>query len=559
MRRKALCIAAARSPEPHRAFQRGALRLAFVSWLAVSLNSGPWLWAADVAAKTPPAAQLPLALEQPVAPEVCAAWIDHYFDRVWAEAGITPAAETTDLEFVRRVHLDLIGRIPSVAEIREFLADERTDRRQRLVEDLLQRGAFAAHLGNTWRDLLLAGRSANDARAQAPALETWLKLRFSANMPYDQLVRELLTAPLEANPNPRTPSPVAFYQAAEFKPEQLAANVSRVFLGVQVQCAQCHDHPFASWKQPQFWSFAAFFKNLRSNDDGMMLSQDEIGDGIRIPEKDTFVPAAFLDGSRPTAAANFDPRLKLAQWITGQENPFFDRAVVNRVWATYFGRGFVHPVDDLEPSNAPIHPAVFDVLATQFRWHRRDLKYLVRVITATKVYQRSSRGQLSGDPEQLAVMFAQQPLRRMTSDQIYAGFVQATGYREPATPNQPNNPLATTSRDEFLAKFGDSTQGTTEIETTILQSLSLMNGRYVIAATSLDQSEVLAAIAETPFLDDAGRLKILFLATLSRPPTDDEQSLFLSDFAEVTAETRPKLLADAFWTLLNSAEFLLNH
>jgi len=199
--------------------------------------------------------------EKKLPPEELADWIDGLFDAAWKEQRLEPAPLTSDSEFVRRAFLNLIGRIPSVAEVRAFLEDSRAGKRRQIVEELLQRGAFAAHLANTWRDLLLAGGTAPDARGLAPSLETWLKLRFSANMPYDQLVSELLTAPLDRNA-PRTPSPLAFYQVAEFKPEQLAANASRLFLGVQVQCAQCHDHPFAEWKQPQFWSFAAFFNNL---------------------------------------------------------------------------------------------------------------------------------------------------------------------------------------------------------------------------------------------------------------------------------------------------------
>ncbi len=227
--------------------------------------------------------------------EELAAWIDNAFDASWKKQGVEPAPRTNDGEFVRRVFLDLIGRIPSVAETRAFFDDARADKRHRLVEELLQRGAFAAHLANTWRDLLLAGSAALESRAQAPALEIWLKLRFSANMPYDQLVGELLTATLDRN-SPRTPSPLAFYQAAEFKPEQLAANASRLFLGVQVQCAQCHDHPFAEWKQPQFWSFAAFFNNLdapRVAEGGAPTLAAEV-DEIRIPRARTLLVPALV-------------------------------------------------------------------------------------------------------------------------------------------------------------------------------------------------------------------------------------------------------------------------
>jgi hypothetical protein len=488
--------------------------------------------------------------------EELAAWIDRRFEESWRELRIKPAERTTDSEFVRRAFLDLIGRIPSVAEVQAFLDDGRPGKRRLLVEELLQRGAFAAHLANTWRDLLLAGASAIDARGQAPALETWLKLRFSANMPYDQLVRELLTAALDRN-SPRTPSPLAFYQAAEFKPEVLAANTTRLFLGVQVQCAQCHDHPFAEWKQPQFWSFAAFFKNLDgSRGDGAAMASSDDAEEILIPGKEVLVPALFLDGTKPERTAG--KRLTVARWITGPDNPYFARAAVNRVWGSYFGRGFVQPIDDLDPSHSPVYPEIFAALAAQFRLHQYDLKYLVRVITATRVYQLSSRSNSPEKEDVQAAHFARMPLRRMTSDQVYASFVQATGFRDaaPANPAVLGNGGA---RDEFQAKFADAAQSPTEIETTILQALSLMNGQYVASATDLENSEFLAVVADAPYLDDAGRIETLFVAALSRPPEAAEMEMFLDNKQSADPAARKAALADIFWTLLNSAEFLLNH
>ena len=198
------------------------------------------------------------------------------------------------------------------------------------------------------------------------------------------------------------------------------------------------------------------------------------------------------------------------------------------MWWNYFGRGFVQPVDDLDPSHPPAYPEVFDALCTQFRLHQYDLKYLVRVITATRVYQLSSRGAVAGKDDALAAQFARMPLRRMTSDQVYASFVQATGLREAAT-NAPNVINDGGVRDEFQTKFADAAASPTEIETTILQALSLMNGRHVAAATDLEQSEFLAVVADAPYLDHAGRVETLFLAALSRPPEPAEFELFMEN------------------------------
>ncbi len=511
-----------------------------------------------MADEKPGAADRTDAVKAKLSPAELATWIDNAFDASWKKQRIEPAPHTNDGEFVRRAFLDLIGRIPSVAETRAFLDDARSDKRHRLVEELLQRGAFASHLANTWRDLLLAGAAGLDFRAQAPALEVWLKLRFSANMPYDQLVGELLTAALDRN-SPRTPSPLAFYQAAEFKPEQLAANASRLFLGVQVQCAQCHDHPFAEWKQPQFWSFAAFFDKLdapRAAEGAAPASADDV-DEIRIPGKDILVPATFLDGSKPERGTTAGKRALLARWITAPQNPYFARAAVNRIWAGFFGRGFVQPIDDLDPSHPAAYPEVFDELCAQFRLHQYDLKFLARVITATRVYQLSSRGFVADKDDRQTAHFARMPLRRMTSDQVYASFVQATGFRE--TTANPATLGDGPARDEFQAKFADSAASPTEIETTILQALSLMNGRHVAVATDLEQSELLAVVVDAPYLDDGGRIETLFLAALSRPPESDELKLFLKATGAGGAKAKKAALADIFWTLLNSAEFLLNH
>ena len=516
--------------------------------LAISLCflfCGRWCVSAERAEAVPAE-----SAEQRMTAEDLASWIDQHFVEAWKCQGIEPATITNDSEFVRRAFLDLIGRIPSVAEVRAFLDDASPDKRPKLIEELLQRGAFANHLANTFRDLMLSGATLQAIQTQT--LEIWLKLRFTANMPYDQVVSELLTAPIDQNPAPRTPSPIAFYQAAEFKPELLAANASRVFMGIQVQCAQCHDHPFAEWKQGQFWSFAAFFKNVDPQRmDGAAMALNSDVEQITIPGKDLVVPALFLDGSKPVRASNESSRAMLARWITAPDNPYFAKAAVNRIWGRLLGHGFVQPLDDLDPSHPPVYPEVFNELCRQFRLHHYDLKYVIRAITATQAYQLSCRGAPGDKEDPLAAHFARMPLRRMTSDQIYASFVQATGFRDTTT-----NQGEAVARNEFLDKFADSAMSPTEIKTTILQALSLMNGQYVARATDLENSEFLSVVADAPYLDSAGRIETLFLATLSRPPDSTELALFLE--SQNSADAKPAL-ADLFWMLLNSAEFLLNH
>lgn len=508
-------------------------------------------------------------LQAPLDPERLAARIDLSLRAAREAAGVQSAPPATDAEFLRRVFLGIVGKIPTVAEAREFLDDESPDKRRRLVEDLLDRAAYATHFANTWRELILPGANGNpESRGLVPPFEGWLRLRFAANTPYDELAAEILTAvqqpaamnaaPFAANDNAPL-SPLAFYQVNEQKPENLAANTARVFLGLQVQCAQCHDHPFADWKQTQFWQLAAFFGGAAGDAAaGTMPSDDPAQRTIAIPELDVVVEASFLDGSRPDWRPGDGRRTALARWITGPENPFFARAAVNRVWEMYFGHGFVEPVDDLDPANPASHAELFDEVAAQFVLHDYDLKYLVRAIAATEAYQVSSRTKETGESDPR--LFARMPLRQMTPEQLFDSLVQATGYRERIAEDQSLNPFAEDSvRGQFQSRFRQA-QRRTEAATSILQALALMNGAFVADATSLQESETLAAVAEMPLLGAETRVETLFLATLTRRPTPEEAAEFTSyvESGGATGDARAAL-ADVFWALLNGAEFVLDH
>ena len=504
-----------------------------------------------------------------LAPQQLAARIDADLRAAREAAGVAPAPPASDAEFLRRASLGIVGKIPTVAEARAFLDDPSPDKRARLVEDLLGRASCAAHFANTWRELILPGANSNpETRGLVPPFEGWLRLRFAANTPYNELAAEVLTAVQQPAAMAVTPfavnndaplSPLAFYQVNEQKPENLAANTARVFLGLQVQCAQCHDHPFADWKQTQFWQLAAFFGNAAGDAAaGAMPSDDPSQRTITIPDLDVVVEACFLDGSQPAWRAGEGRRTALARWITRPENPFFARAAVNRVWEMFFGHGFVEPVDDLDPANRASHAELFEEIAAQFVLHDYDLKYLVRTIAATEAYQFSSRTKEVGETDPR--LFARLPLRQMTPEQLFDSLVQATGYRERIAEEQLFNPFAEDSiRAQFQARFRQA-QRRTEAETSILQALALMNGSFVADATSLQQSETLAAVAEMPLVDTETRVETLFLATLTRQPTPEEAAEFAAyvDSGGSTGDTRAAL-ADVFWALLNSAEFVLDH
>jgi hypothetical protein len=517
-------------------------------------------------AADPACVPLSAAATEPLSEAQLTALIDAQLAAAWARDNVTPAEPADDAEFLRRLSLDVVGKIPAVAELQEFLDDPAADKRATAVQRMIARGAHAQHFANTWRGLVLAGAAENiEAQINTPQFETWLRLRFAVNMPYDRLVSELLTAPIEApqpgaanNARRAVPSPVAFYQANEQKPEQIAASASRIFLGVQVQCAQCHDHPFTHWTRKEFWSLAAFFDAAP----GAPRPKPPSGsaNAILIPETQIVVEPAFLDGKQPDWAGGGGKRELLSRWITETDNPYFARAAVNRMWEHFLGRGFVNPVDDLDKTNPPSHPELFDAMARQFALHQFDLNYLIRAITATRAYQLSSR--TSGAAEEDLSRFARMPLRRMTSDQLFASIVQATGFREERRAAQRGVvlPDLTSAAAEFRNRFADQAVPRTEAETSILQALALMNGKLVSDATDLEKSETLVAVVEAPFLSHAERVEALFLATLSRKPSDEEAAALVGHVESGGPAKDPKkALADVFWALLNSAEFALNH
>jgi len=497
--------------------------------------------------------------------------IDLYLTATRLKAKVTLASLADDAEFLRRVYLDLNGKIPPVSEARAFLQDTNPDKRLRLVQRLLDGPGYVMHFTNVWRALLLPEVNANlQLRPVVPGFEAWLRRQLAGNARYDAMVRDLLTVSFASdnqnrmNPYERLgePSPAAFYVAKEAKPENLGAATARLFLGIRLECAQCHDHKFAPWKREQFWGFAAFFGGMepRSVDNATGRVREITGrNRLQIPGKEDFIEAAFLDDTRPEFKYKVSGRVTLADWITGRDNPYFARMGVNRIWAFLFGRGLVEPVDDFTPEHTPSHPELLDALAQEFAAHHFDIKFLIRSIIASQAYQLSSTQTDPGQAEPR--LYACMTVKSLTPEQLFDSLAQATGYHEVAAREaRPQLGVETSgARAEFLVKF-TSQDGGTDARTTILQALYLMNGKLVADLTSLERSQTLTAVAESPFFDTAQRVEALYLATLSRKPNPDELGRLTRYVTEGGVRHDPRAaLADVFWALLNSAEFILNH
>jgi hypothetical protein len=498
--------------------------------------------------------------------------IDQMIASRWAEQGARPTHQADDAEFLRRVSLDLTGRIPNVWDLRKFLDDTSADKRLKVVRKLLEHPRYVEHFTTVWRAQMLPQTDDRDAVFLFRSLEPWLQKHFRANTPYDRMVRDLLTAKIatrrDSPPFDRNnPSPAGFYQANESKAENLAAATSRLFLGLKLECAQCHDHPFAKWSKKQFWEYAAFFSGVRPQEPrfgiGSPILDDPARRVIKVAGTGKEIEARFLDGSAPAWKAGVSTRTTLADWMTSPDNPYFARNAGNRIWAHFFGIGIVEPVDEAGSQNPPSHPELLDELARQFVAHQYDLKFLMRAITASRTYQLTSAATHPSQEEPR--LFARMAVKGLTAEQLFDSLAVATGYQEGRESIQPQRFIS--ARTEFLTKFHNPSEKRTEFQTSILQALSLMNGKLMAEVTNAvesrnpNQTLTILAVQDAPFLDTTQkRVEALYLAVLSRKPRTEELDRFVKyvDGGGASKDAN-KALADVFWALLNSSEFILNH
>jgi hypothetical protein len=517
------------------------------------------------AGNAPPIRPTNEPLWEPQAQDKLSQTIDEQLAALWLAQKIHPAGPSSDAEFMRRVYLDLTGRVPSPSEAHEFLDDQSPDRREKLVDQLLAHRDHATHLAAVWRQVLIPDDVDLSRYGGAAKFEEWLAERFATNVPYDRVVRDLLLAEGRVS----EPGPLLFYAALRLNPEELAARSSRAFLGVRMECAQCHDHPFDdAISQHDFWSFAAFFARI-SRPRGKMemtspvlaVRDNQQGD-VTIPDSDEVVrprlPQTEVD--LEDAADGPSRRKELADWLTSPNNGQFARATVNRVWSQLFGRGLVEPVDDMRPDNMPIAPEVLDALSRDFAASKFDLRRLLRAVVLTNAYQLSSRSEVD-DPSR-ALYFAQMNVKSFTAEQLYDCIAVAT--QRTALAGGPTSEggllrFGDMDRQSFLQQFRAPPGQATDYHAGIPQALTLMHGGLIHGATDLATSGILKSLT-APFFTDEARLDVLFLSTLSRYPEPAERELMLKAIvAAKTDEEKQQALGDVLWALLNSAEFTFNH
>lgn len=524
------------------------------------MNRTSWLAAALMVCGAPLIAGA--QFDRDVAPEVrmeMVQRIDALLAERMAEEKVEPAAAASDAEFLRRAALDLNGVIPRVSDVRAFLADSSPDKRAKLIDRLLASPRHATHLANSWRQFMLPSGLGLQQIQNVAGVQNWLRSQFSQNMRYDRVVSDFLVASGGGDVGP-----ALYYTSLELKPEKLAASTSRIFLGLQIECAQCHPHPFDHWKQEDFWGYAAFFARLDQsqamNNPGAQVSLIDLPEGeVTLPDTETVVAPKYLDGTAGADRASGSRRVQLAIWMASRDNPFLAQAAVNRVWSHMFGRGLVEPVDDLGPHNPPSHPKLMQELTDYFVETGFDLRELYRTLGRTAAYQRTSVQPSEQAPP--AELFSTMAIKTMTSEQLY-DCISQTLMRTPA-----DGPaflpaargLFDPRRLAFAAKMNMRGSNATEFEAGILQALTMLNGSETAAATSVAQSSLLASL-EAPWFTDKQRIDVLVMATLSRLPNEEERKTFLAHVgSETDAEKKQQAFSDVLWALLNSAEFAMNH
>jgi hypothetical protein len=494
-------------------------------------------------------------------PQAVASAIDRAIDRRLAEARIPASAQCSDAEFLRRLSLDLTGRIPPARRVSDFLADRRPDRRRRLVDELLASDTYGRTFGTIWYHLLVAANDDNRFAIDRK-FEDWLARQFNNNRGWDQIVTDMLTAHGRRSDAPATVFWFAHVEGprtARVKPGDALGTASQRFLGVRYQCAECHNHPFTGFKQADFWSLAAFLgktevkgaskKNVKQ---GATPSIRDLPAGtgvIRIPESNGKTASPRFPDGTPYQADGKSLRSAFARWCTS--NPAFARAAVNRLWGHLFGRGFVDPVDDFREDIAPTHPGLLDLLSREFVASGHDLKHLIRCICLSRAYQRSSDA-LPGnaDDDKLRSHAA---VKLMSTDMLFESLSVALG-REVVSDRRGarNRKQVRGPRVEFLRLFdtADERDFSTEYNHGIPQVLRLMNGIDVSQAPTLQR---LQKAGGTPDRIVEG----LYLAVLSRLPGPAERKKAVAHVGR--ASTRALGYADLMWALLNSSEFILNH
>ena len=487
-----------------------------------------------------------------------------------------------DTEFLRRVHLDMTGRIPTPEEVLDFLKDGSSTKRQKKIEALLDSEDYLDYWTELWVNWLIGRRS--DTDSQRLGLRLWVRDALGKNIPYNQFVQELIAADGELRDN----GAGNYILRYERSPVLLTSHASRLFLGLPMQCAECHDHKTEVWSQEDFYGIAAFFTGIKSEQKGFIESMDMVGnerridnflltnkpeDSIWVRDLEKHVRPHFLDGTE-YKGSRLKKREALAQWMTDKSNPYFSQALVNRIWKRFLGRAFVEPVDGFGAENQATNPELLKWLANDFVIHDYDLQHLMRTILNSETYQRTSQTNKSNEDDEFYYSHAY--VKPLTAEQFFYSLLQATGFerlqqvkmegikKQGGEDRRGMLRSLEQKKREHLQKFlflldNGEMEEIEAFNGTVPQALMMINGDMVNDSASHEEHGSFINYVLAKWREPADRLEYIYLNVLSRLPTTKEKTYFQRYMERSLYRSKDLAYEDLYWVLLNSAEFSLNH
>jgi hypothetical protein len=502
------------------------------------------------------------------------AFINAQVRQGWVDNGIAPSSPADDGEWVRRVHLDLVGHIPDLEMVQKFLADKDHAKRAKLIDKLLEDPGYARNLTTIWTNNLIGRSTPRDI--DRPALQKFLRESFGRNRGWNEIVYDLLSAEGNSNENGATNFLLAHLNDGAVPATAISA---RLFLGMQVQCTQCHNHPFTpDFKQNMFWEFNSFFKQARREQvrkynektgrmdvDHLVLTSRDFAGPVYFERRNGLMEVAYpkFNGIEVNPDGTTNRRVEFAKLVTQGDQTQLASAMANRMWGHFFGHGFTSPVDDMRPDVAMSHPALLERLSVEFAKSNYDLKQLIRWIANSEAYNLTSRFNGKANEKDNPSfgempLFSHMYLKSMTAEQLYDSLIIATNAHKSGSGNWDKAEAKRQQwMQQFVQTFGtDENDESSSFDGTIPQALMMMNGELIHDALSGAKGSVLADVMHEKG-NPAEKIKQLYLATLSRAPTSRE--IHTANRVMKSAKTPAEAYQDLFWALLNSNEFILNH
>lgn len=495
--------------------------------------------------------------------------LDRHIDVVLKQEGIKPSRQTDDAAFLRRIHLDMTGVIPTPEQVLDFVNDGSKNKRSKKIDELLDSKESLDYWTHIWVNWLIGRRDVGDDRRIG--LTGWVRDALETNMPYDQFVSELVAADGELQDNPAGNYVLRYERSPVF----LTSHSSRLFLGLSMQCAECHDHKTEAWLQEDFYGVAAFFTGIKSEEKGyltdMMGNRTEM-ENYLITNSPEFQRATYMfDGSSESVPPRFLDRTEykgentkkreaLAEWMTANENPYFSKAIVNRIWKHFMGRAFVEPLDGFGEEYPPTNPKLLDWLAEDLVIHGYDLKHLMRIILHSNAYQRSSETNSSNKDDE--IYYSHAYLKPLSAEQFFYSMLQATGFER--LQKRKDKGQVENMKREHLRKFlflldNGEMEEIEAFNGTVPQALMMINGNLVNDSADHKERGSFVNYVLDNWRDTIDRVQFIYLTVLSRKPTSKEQTYFQRYLERSLYTDKDLAYEDLYWVLLNSAEFSLNH